>query len=37
MSENRISLQFTDAEITQVKAAIETLVSLLAPKLCAEC
>lgn len=35
MSENRISLQFTDTEITQVKAAIETLVNLVAPKLVA--
>ena len=35
MSENRISLKFTDAEITQINAAIETLVGLLAPKLVA--
>jgi len=35
MSENRISLKFTDAEITQINAAIQTLVSLLAPKLIA--
>ena len=35
MSENRISLQFTKDELTQIKAAIETLVGLLAPKLIA--
>ena len=35
MNENRISLKFTDAEITQIKAAIESLVGLLAPKLVA--
>lgn len=35
MSENRISLKFTDAEITQINAAIQTLVGLLAPKLIA--
>ncbi len=35
MSENRISLKFTEAEITQINAAIQTLVSLLAPKLIA--
>jgi hypothetical protein len=33
MNENRISLKFTDAEITQIKAAINTLVGLLTPKL----
>jgi hypothetical protein len=35
MNENRISLKFTDAEITQVNAAIGTLVSLLTPRLVA--
>jgi hypothetical protein len=35
MSENRISLKFTDAEITQIKDAIGVLVALLAPKLIA--
>ena len=35
MNENRISLKFTDAEISQIRAAIETLVGLLAPKLIA--
>lgn len=35
MNENRISLKFTDTEITQINTAIQSLVSLLAPKLIA--
>lgn len=35
MSENRISLKFTESEITQIKDAIGVLVGLLAPKLIA--
>ena len=35
MSENRISLIFAKDELAQIKAAIQTLVSLLAPKLIA--
>jgi len=35
MSENRISRQFSEVEVSQIRAAIETLVNLLAPKLVA--
>jgi hypothetical protein len=35
MNENRISLRFTESEITRIKTAIDELVGLLAPKLIA--
>lgn len=35
MSENRISFMFTEAELTEIKAAINALVRVLAPKLLA--